>query len=110
MEPHLLPKTPDEARKIQIDIIYALHKAQAPTGLVVGQEPGLEEDVFHQPPLHPSLMALGYESNFSEAALLIGQLLWFTIKTIPLNLYNLIINCNNYCDANNRFYSSYVFF
>ena len=35
----------------------------------------LEENIYNQPPLHPSLMALDYEYNFIEAAFLIG---WFS--------------------------------
>ena len=62
--------TPDEARQIQLDIIYTLHKYKAPVtaGLDVDQE-----DILHPRPLHPSLMALGYECSFSEAAILIGK-------------------------------------
>ena len=70
--------TPDEARQIQLDIIYTLHKHGAPTKWEL--DPGLG-DVFHQPPLHPSLMALGYECSFSEAAILIGECLLVVIVT-----------------------------
>ena len=68
------PATKEEAKDIQLDIIQVLAKAGTPFEQRI--EPHqLEENIYNQPPLHPSLMALDYEYNFIEAAFLIG---WFS--------------------------------